>query len=182
MKRCNGCGHEKALTDFHKKTGSPDGLKSRCKACDSKAARDWRNKRLAEGPVIIPTEKKCGRCQTVKAAAEFHKNKKALDGLHVYCKACRSDIATADYRTGKTGHLERLYGIDRTEYGHMLTLQGGVCAICGETCVSGNALAVDHDHKTGEVRGLLCANCNRGLGLFKDDPERIRKAIEYLSF
>lgn len=62
----------------------------------------------------------------------------------------------------------------------MLEEQGGVCAICG----TGNGqkmLHVDHDHGTGRVRGLLCHQCNRVLGLAHDNPELMRKAIEYLS-
>lgn len=65
--------------------------------------------------------------------------------------------------------------------------QGGVCLICSrpETAVdkaSGKvrALAVDHDHKTGRIRGLLCSACNRALGLFQDDPELLAKAADYL--
>jgi hypothetical protein len=61
--------------------------------------------------------------------------------------------------------------------------QGGRCAICGKVPRS-RRLAVDHDHKTGEVRGLLCASgdfgCNKGLGYFNDDPELLRRAYEYL--
>lgn len=54
--------------------------------------------------------------------------------------------------------------------------QGKVCAICGGV----DRLCVDHDHATGEIRGVLCLNCNNGLGRFKDDPELLRKAIRYL--
>ena len=59
--------------------------------------------------------------------------------------------------------------------------QGGKCAICGTQYVLGlKRLALDHCHETGRIRGLLCGSCNRGLGLFRDNPERLRKAIEYL--
>jgi hypothetical protein len=163
LKICNGCRAEKPLSDFHKKTASPDGLKPRCKACDSEAAREWRDKRLSEGPVIVPTVKLCGRCSETKPSYAFHKNRKALDGLHVYCKVCRSEIATEDYGAGKGGHLERLYGIDRPEYERMSEAQGHTCAICGKP-ENGKALAVDHCHATGAIRGLLCSNCNKGLG------------------
>ena len=58
--------------------------------------------------------------------------------------------------------------------------QGGVCKICGNTAKDGRNLDVDHCHTTGKVRGLLCNNCNRGLGHFQDDPILLQKAIDYL--
>lgn len=58
--------------------------------------------------------------------------------------------------------------------------QGGVCAICGGTNPSGHRLAVDHDHETRRVRGLLCHACNAGIGKLRDSPDLLRKAIDYL--
>jgi len=67
------------------------------------------------------------------------------------------------------------------EYKAMLEAQGGVCAICNEKPKAGRGrLAVDHVHGTDKVRGLLCNLCNPALGLFKDDPVRLKMAIEYL--
>jgi len=72
------------------------------------------------------------------------------------------------------------YGITPEEYDTMLGLQGGGCAICGSSNTARDSLAVDHDHDTGRVRGLLCSGCNTGLGMFGDDLERLRKALRYL--
>jgi hypothetical protein len=58
--------------------------------------------------------------------------------------------------------------------------QGGVCAICEQPCRTGKRLAVDHDHQTGHVRGLLCRTCNSGIGLLNDDPDLLRKAADYI--
>jgi hypothetical protein len=69
--------------------------------------------------------------------------------------------------------------LTEVEYKAMLEAQGGVCAICKEK-PKGNRLAVDHIHGTDKVRGLLCKLCNPALGLFKDDPDRLNAAIEYL--
>lgn len=66
------------------------------------------------------------------------------------------------------------------EYNTRLQAQGGVCAICKEKCVHGRLLAVDHDHKTAHNRGLLCFNCNTGLGKFRDSPAILQRAMEYL--
>ncbi len=89
--------------------------------------------------------------------------------------------------TTKAWTLRRYYKISVEEYDAMLAAQGGVCAICRnpETALNSatqkpRALAVDHDHKTGRVRGLLHLGCNQGLGLFNDDPALLRAAIAYL--
>lgn len=79
--------------------------------------------------------------------------------------------------------LKYLYGLTVEEYENMLERQGGVCAICGSGEWGGTKHRVphvDHDHETGKVRGLLCGDCNFGLGKFKDDPDRLRAAISYL--
>lgn len=62
----------------------------------------------------------------------------------------------------------------------MLAAQGGKCAICGGTNPGGHRLAVDHDHTTGAVRGLLCHACNAGIGKLRDDPALLRVAADYL--
>ena len=76
--------------------------------------------------------------------------------------------------------LMKRYGITQFEYECMEEEQGGVCAICtNPPCKRG--LFVDHCHKTGKVRGLLCSSCNTGLGYFKDKALRLFKAIAYLT-
>ena len=76
--------------------------------------------------------------------------------------------------------LKRGYGISVAQYDKMLLLQGGVCAICKGRNKSKRRLSVDHNHASGEIRGLLCDNCNSGLGRFRDSPEFLRAAAEYL--
>lgn len=82
--------------------------------------------------------------------------------------------------------LRRFYGLTLAEYEAMFDAQGGLCAICQrpETMTQKGkvkALSVDHDHETGRVRQLLCSACNRALGFFGDDPERIADAAAYLA-
>lgn len=82
--------------------------------------------------------------------------------------------------------LKTKFGLSLQDYESMLVAQGGLCAICRqpETYVKNGKdvalLGVDHDHTTGAVRGLLCNNCNRGIGLLKDDPLVLRAATVYL--
>ena len=80
--------------------------------------------------------------------------------------------------------LLRSYGITASEYEVYLHRQGGVCAICHGpprgNSRNGLSLVVDHDHRTGRIRGLLCSVCNRTLGVFQEDSTILRRCIEYL--
>jgi hypothetical protein len=76
--------------------------------------------------------------------------------------------------------LVRQYGITPDDYQRLNDEQGGVCAICKRDQRDGKRLAVDHNHETGAVRGLLCAHCNMGLGQLGDTPEHLRAALAYL--
>lgn len=75
--------------------------------------------------------------------------------------------------------LKKWFNITLEEYERILAFQGGVCAICKQPSKSGKALAVDHDHKTGEVRGLLCPMCNRAIAAFRDNIDRLENAVTY---
>lgn len=92
------------------------------------------------------------------------------------CVACASSASHG-------AAIEKTYGITGDDYRRLMVLQQGRCAICGRVPRS-RRLAVDHDHKTGAVRGLLCASgdhgCNKGLGYFNDDVEILRRAVAYL--
>ncbi len=89
------------------------------------------------------------------------------------CKACAS-------RASHSAVVEKTYGITGEQYAAMLAEQGGKCAICKRT-PRAKRLAVDHNHKTGAVRGLLCSRCNRGiLGHADDSLERLRSAVAYM--
>jgi hypothetical protein len=83
----------------------------------------------------------------------------------------------------KGKYIERAYGITLKDYEHLYILQNGLCGICHrpETRIGQIFLVVDHDHKTGKVRGLLCNNCNAGLGFFEDSQSLLSSAGRYLS-
>lgn len=127
---------------------------------------------------IERTEKHCPRCKTTKPISAFSVARDRADGHMGWCKSCYSD-----QRRAKGGHwreyeLQRNYGIGVAEYNALLHKQGGACAICKST--PKGALAVDHCHDSGAVRGLLCTSCNNGLGRFRDDPDRLLSAATYL--
>ncbi|ALA48165.1 endonuclease VII [Mycobacterium phage Phlei] len=79
--------------------------------------------------------------------------------------------------------IQVTYGITEEEYWKIYEFQGGSCYICRRATGQKKRLSVDHDHKTGIVRGLLCASCNRYvLGHLRDDPEALERAIDYLEW
>jgi len=107
----------------------------------------------------------------------YHRGKTAVRGAAV--KLATDAVKwLEDWQKPKTPRY-RSDLLTEAEYATTLEHQGGVCAICGDKPKSGR-LHVDHIHGTDRVRGLLCSLCNPALGLFKDDPVRLAKAIEYL--
>jgi hypothetical protein len=132
--------------------------------------------------------KQCSKCKSVKNSEDFCKAKKHSLGLSSYCKAC-SSAYNAQRDVDGARHILRFYGITPEVYDKILEEQDHRCAACGTPVDDlGRRLAVDHDHaccpgkkSCGKcIRGLLCTGCNNGLGCFKDDPVRLRKALAYI--
>ena len=132
------------------------------------------------------THKNCPKCGIKKERSEFHKDKTRNDGLAGFCKPCllqktqkwRDENPDELKQSQRRTRRKREYGVSREDYDSMLLEQNNKCAICKDTI--GYEAAVDHDHKTGKVRGLLCGKCNSGIGLLKDNPEILRSAAKYL--
>lgn len=101
-----------------------------------------------------------------------------------HCNEIKEKSAIQYQRSPETFFYRRIkgkYGLCREEYDRLLKSQGGRCAICWELPNRRfKHLVVDHDHDTGEVRGLLCSRCNRAIGLLCDDPDLIQEAVGYL--
>ncbi len=140
--------------------------------------------------------KLCRKCGKTKSHGEFGKDCGRPDGLYPYCKVCRranDKITGKKYRQSSNGQrvqraagLKWKYGVTLAEYDVMFEAQGGVCAICGKpeiaTDKSGvvKRLAVDHDHDSGKIRGLLCFKCNSMVGFVQDDSDIFLKVSDYL--
>lgn len=146
--------------------------------------------------------KVCGDCKCELPMSEFNKDKGKHDGLHWCCKSCRKKYrqqpevkaATSSYNRAErrrdpeaTKNRDRRYTLRRywdltpEQFAALLEKQNGGCAICGKNRSSAKKpLCVDHNHDTGAIRGLLCDNCNRGIGLLLDSPELLKNAIAYL--
>lgn len=160
MKRCKKCGERKPKTEFYAAKGTVDGLRGDCKACFAARAKKW----YAENR------------QTVIARAKKWQleNPERHAATQQAVRVRRRDVA-------RDAYLRRTFGLGTDEYEAMLADQGGRCLICGRPPRKGSSLHVDHDHETGEVRGLLCFRCNGGLGQFGEDIDRLALAVDYLA-
>ena len=98
------------------------------------------------------------------------------------CKTCSLAENRARKAQSRANHLKRKFNISLEEYDLMLKSQDGKCAICGASEPRGMGnFHVDHCHKTGKIRKLLCMECNRGLACVKDDPKILQNMIDYLN-
>lgn len=150
--------------------------------------------------------KTCAKCKIEKSLENFSIDRKKKDGKSSQCRSCVNIAGKAHYwanvekyaekgRKWKSAHperyrnvdrntaLKRVYGISESDYEKILAAQDGGCRICGsvELEKKKKVLSIDHDHKTGKVRGILCNKCNQGLGMFKDSSSLLTSAIDYLT-
>lgn len=190
-------GKEMSPEFKEKMIGNKNGLGSKHSAESIEKSREKRIKYpVTEG------KKECADCGLKKEVAEFHKNSNRFDGFSTICKACSGIRLKKYYIDNKKKVIEKVkarasnpyvvadkrnrnlktnYGITEKDYQEMMIEQNYSCAICGiNQSDLGYKLYVDHDHKTGKVRGLLCKHCNSGIGLFKDNKNILSKAIDYL--
>lgn len=131
--------------------------------------------------------KNCPKCMNELPIANFGVDNRAVSGLRSWCKPCsfearkKSIAKKPEYykRVQKNKHLVAKYGLSLDQFESMLEQQP-LCAICGNKFDDSNPARVDHCHATERVRGLLCHNCNVGLGHFMDDSAILRLAIKYL--
>lgn len=151
----------------------------------------------------VPLTKVCTKCRERKPVEMFdrHSRRVGLNGYQAHCKACRishqrakraaDPAAAAAYI--RAWNLRKKYGLSLQEFEQLMMRQDGCCAICHQpprlrrfvnrwkTKADIAVLIVDHDHRTGAVRGLLCNECNRALGLFHEDPALLHSALEYVT-
>lgn len=209
-KTCRKCGIDKPTNAFHSHRSAKDGLQSRCKDCarddererreknrdeinaSRRARRDERLGRPSRRPSNLVevdgrTLKLCRDCGETKPLDEFHKGT-GSGRRQNRCKPCAVRRA---YQWGRDNNdkfrrnqlryaLKKKYGLTPERVDALMDAQQGRCAICRDELLSSNT-AIDHCHVNGNVRGLLCRQCNTGLGMFRDDPKRLRAAIRYLA-
>lgn len=162
MRKCSKCSKDLSEDMFYA------GSTTWCKPCLKQYnAERYRNKKSST-PSASGT-KICSTCKSDLPVSYFKRQLINSDGLMGECMEC--------YRNRI---LVRKFGITSAIYDTMLKEQNGVCAICEKPCNTGRMLAVDHCHKTGKVRGLLCSKCNRALGLLEENKNIISSMIGYI--
>jgi hypothetical protein len=129
--------------------------------------------------------KACSKCKHFFDASGFHPDKRMRDGCAGECRSCRNQRALAwqqkNPQVKRNTHLKAKFGLDQSQFDSMLSSQNHRCAICMSTEPKGRGtFHVDHCHKTGEIRGLLCHDCNTGIGKLGDNVEGLRQALTYL--
>lgn len=138
--------------------------------------------------------KKCRICGRELPVSYFYKRNSSRDGYRGECKECHANKSKAYYNSHKAEHrvvsrrysIKKNYGLTEDEFSALYESQGGKCAICGKSLTKvgkekSKVANIDHDHKTGKVRGILCQGCNLGLGGFRDNPEYLLSALFYLN-
>lgn len=173
-KKCTKCREWKSINEFYERKNSEyaDGYTTICKECEKKrsikAYNGYKMRNKNRDP-YNNTKKKCSICKKwkVRSKENWRKNSGTSDGLRYLCKECE-----------KIKRVELNYNITKKEYNYMLKEQEYICKICKGDL--GNKPCIDHNHRNGEIRGILCDNCNKGLGLFRDNPFILFRAIKYL--
>ena len=164
--QCSKCRQMLPQGEFHADSRLPSGHRRVCRACTLAARR--------HAPAIEGYQP-CRYCGEVKHATEFATQRNLpptathLAGRKRQCRSCAS---RAD--------RQRRHGVSDAEYEARLEQQGYGCGICHTDEWGPNGPHTDHDHRTGKVRGILCHECNTGIGLLGDDPERLRAAADYI--
>lgn len=161
MKVCKTCGLTKALDDFYRAPGMRDGRRNECKTCNLAAKRE---RYLADPQAAIARVKRWQQ----ENPERYRENQRRI----------RSSPAGKERQ--RAGHLRRKYGITVEQYDELLASQGGRCAICRREPRPDISLHLDHDHQSGQLRGILCFRCNNALGDFDDDSTLLRAALGYL--
>lgn len=191
--QCTGCGEEKPISRFRYDARKPRGHSTRCKECTDRRdqAVHRRNAEERESQIATGLIKNCTKCLLSKPVSDFRAEPRNKGGSSAYCTRCLKAYF-ADWRsrrergenTSPRTELKRSFGVLDTEFNKILRDQGCACAICGtafQKITPNKKINIDHDHSSGNPRGLLCTPCNLGLGAFRDSISLLARAARYLA-
>jgi hypothetical protein len=176
MKTCPRCKEAKSASEFGRNRSRPDGMSFYCLDCNRERSNRWyREHRRARGYEVrdhswIPDGFRwCSACQQAVAHEDYTSNAGTASGFGSRCRAC-------DRAANSAGYFYRKYKLTPRAVAGLRAAQKDRCGICGEP----SPQHLDHDHRTGAIRKLLCQRCNQGLGLFRDDPYLLHVAALYV--
>lgn len=181
MKVCKKCGDEKPFSSFSKDKYQKDGYKTACKTCCTASHAQW----VAENTEKANEHATRSYHRRKEAVSQRRKELRQMDPEKYRQKAKETRLKNlAHYqRKGREASWKRagIVGMNYERYSEMLEEQNHCCAICEtpQTLLKKN-LGVDHNHTTGEPRGLLCDACNRAIGYLKESKLFFQRAVNYL--
>jgi arsenate reductase-like glutaredoxin family protein len=205
---CYKCKVEKPILEFHKNKRNSSGYCYECKVCTAIRVKKWNEENPDHKKKEDNTETHiCYKCKVEKPWSEFYNNKNKPGGHDYECKTCKdehvkewveanpdskreySKKATKKYREAhkespewklkrRVEQLKYKYDLTLEQVELMRTAQDNKCAICQNPFIE--TPDIDHCHKTGKVRSLLCARCNKAIGSFEDSPGLLNKALTYI--
>lgn len=161
-KLCRKCGETKSLNEFHRVAGMRDGHRNECRDCYRGLARA----RYQRDPA-----------KAIAAAKRWQQEN--AERLNAY-RRTRNKLPEVQRRQ-RDAYYRRTYGLSADEADEILAAQNGRCAICCRPAPDRlGSMHLDHDHRTGAIRGFLCVDCNHGLGKLRDSPDLLLRALVYL--
>jgi hypothetical protein len=210
-KTCTQCGAAKPLTEFHRNARAADGHRAECKVCNRASLQSKYVPRVHEPERMVCPQCDnpftrvrtqgqprvyCSRKCTMAAAEDRRLARAtALGPRHCpcgtevmtpvgkpVCPDCRKD-PRPDAQVRERTRTLRAYGLTQADWDALIERQGNRCAVCRTDKPGGRGERwhIDHDHVTGRTRGLLCHQCNVGIGNLRDDPEIIKAAARYVT-
>ncbi len=177
MKICSKCGESKPLSCFRKGKRYKNGLRSQCRDCENLRKRElWVSRGLTKTQLCakrleeqdLTNKKTCCSCGESLDFDEFYKDKNRPDGLTYRCRYCHAD-----------SYYRKHFGISGLE-AKILLKSNDYCQICGKVFTNSKEKHIDHCHNSGQIRGVLCSNCNTALGLIKEDLQTLKSMENYI--
>jgi len=194
-KICKKCDTRQPLENFNEY--EPGKKRNLCKLCQRRKTIDWETEnktRHEAGLESYPLTKTCYKCKVEQPRDNFTKDWSRKDGLYSLCKGCAAAKSSKIYKNNQESENVRRYEARvKAEYGITVEQkdlifreQGEVCAVCKSPSVRRRVRGrdqtwpIDHDHKTGKVRGILCSPCNMVLGLVGDSEQVLLSMVDYI--
>ena len=190
-KRCPACEESKPREQFNSDRTTSDKLAGYCRKCASKKSRELRSRYLSRShsEILHASFKRCQKCGVDRPSEDYWRDMSRSDGLSNRCRECQSEYHRAYHDRTKDKHRERRclrsrvnrHGVTEERFYTMLIGQDKACSICRKPFAVMRHCHIDHNHKTGQIRALLCSTCNTGLGQFREDKALLEAAINYLT-